>query len=314
MTSSSKVQLIFFEQSIGCATCAAARRALEQIVESNAQVTLEVLNLVLDKEKAAALGVDRVPATIVSAAGHDRIRYYGAPLGGELPTLTDAIRMTVTGETGLSEQSRTRLKTLSKAVRLQVFFTPTCVYCPRMISLANQVAIESPFVSTTAIDATEFPDWVRRFNVNGVPKTIINDSVEIMGAVSEEELVAAADCDSGKSSGLGELCCNRSSLRAPAFAQAPVTYHLSFPEAEHHRMQVEVTFPDAPPGPLRVVMSRTSPGRYAIHEFAKNVYDVQIDNGAGAPLSYARPSPSEWEVTDHTGLVRVRYRGVWRSG
>ena len=99
--------------------------------------------------------------------------------------------MTATGETGLSDESRAQLKTLTKPVRLQVFFTPTCVYCPQMISLANQLAVESPLVSAAAIDATEFPDLVRRYNVNGVPKTIINDSVEIMGAVSEEELVNA---------------------------------------------------------------------------------------------------------------------------
>jgi glutaredoxin-like protein len=191
MISSNRVQLIFFEQSIGCETCAPTRRALEQIVESDAQVTLDVLNLVLDKEKAAEHGVDRVPAIIVSASGHQRIRYYGAPLGNELPTLADAIRMTITGDTTLTEQTRARLKALKKAARIQVFFTPTCVYCPRMIALANQIAIESPLVSTTAIDATEFPDLVRRYNVTGVPKTIINDSVEIMGAVSEEELVTA---------------------------------------------------------------------------------------------------------------------------
>ena len=83
------------------------------------------------------------------------------------------------------------MKTLSTAVSLQVFFTPTCVYCPRMISLANQAAIESPLVSTVAIDATEFPDLVRRYNVNGVPKTMINDTIEIMGAAPEEEFIAA---------------------------------------------------------------------------------------------------------------------------
>jgi predicted metalloprotease with PDZ domain len=96
-------------------------------------------------------------------------------------------------------------------------------------------------------------------------------------------------------------------VAAPVFAQSPVTYHLSFPEAQHHRMQVEVTFPDVPPGPLRVTMSRTSPGRYAIHEFAKNIYDVQIDNGLGSPLPYVRPGPDQWEVSDHSGVVRVRY-------
>ena len=59
-----------------------------------------------------------------------------------------------------------------------------------------------------------------------------------------------------------------------AHAQSPVAYRLSFPEREHHLMQVNVTFPDVPPGPLQLRMSRSSPGRYSLHEFAKNVFDV----------------------------------------
>jgi predicted metalloprotease with PDZ domain len=97
-------------------------------------------------------------------------------------------------------------------------------------------------------------------------------------------------------------------LDASLFAQSPVSYRVTFPEAQHHRMQVEVTFPELPSGPLHVLMSRTSPGRYAIHEFAKNVYDVQIDNGGGTPLTFERPNPSEWAVDGHDGTVRVRYK------
>ena len=185
------VRLIFYEQSIGCETCAPTRRALEQIAERSDQVSLEVLNLVLDKERAAADGVDRVPAVIIAGPHGDRIRYYGAPLGNELPTLIEAIAMSATGETRLADQSRAQLKTLSKPVHLQVFFTPSCVYCPAMIALANQAAIESPLVAATAIDATEFPDLVRRYNVNGVPKTIINDEIELLGAAPEEDFVTA---------------------------------------------------------------------------------------------------------------------------
>lgn len=191
MTSSSSVRLIFFEQSIGCESCGVTRRVLDQIVQDNPEITLDVLNLVLDKEKAAEYGVDRVPAVIVASPGGDRVRYYGAPLGNELPTLLQAISMATTGQSGLSQHSRARLRALSTPVNLQVFFTPTCIYCPRMISLANQAAIESPLVSTVAIDATEFPDLVRRYNVNGVPKTIVNDTVEIMGAAPEDEFIAA---------------------------------------------------------------------------------------------------------------------------
>ena len=202
---SQPVRLVFFEQSIGCETCAPTRRVLEEIVEENADVSLDVLNLVLDKEKAAEYAVDRVPAIVIAAPGRDRIRYYGAPLGNELPTLLATINMTATGETALTEQSRAQLRALSAPVALQVFFTPTCVYCPQMISLANQIAIESPLVTAVAIDATGFPDLVRRYNVNGVPKTVINGTTEIMGAMPEDQFVAAIadDADPDRDEGLG---------------------------------------------------------------------------------------------------------------
>ena len=73
-------------------------------------------------------------------------------------------------------------------------------------------------------------------------------------------------------------------------------------------MQVEVVFPDVPTAPLQVRMSRTSPGRYALHEFSKNVYDVVVTDGAGRPLSPMRPNLHQWDVAGHDGTVRVRYR------
>ena len=97
-------------------------------------------------------------------------------------------------------------------------------------------------------------------------------------------------------------------LSVPAYAQEPVGYRVSVAEAQHHRVQVEVTFPDVPSGTLEVMMSRTSPGRYAVHEFARQVYDVQIDDGAGRALGVERPNPSQWNVTGHRGMVRVRYK------
>ena len=66
-----------------------------------------------------------------------------------------------------------------------------------------------------------------------------------------------------------------------AAAQTPVSYRVSFPSPEHRWMQVDATFADVPAGPLQVRMSRTSPGRYALHEFAKNVFDVRITDGKG---------------------------------
>lgn len=192
------MKIIFFEQSIGCETCAPTRRALEQIARDNPNVAVEVLNLVLDKDKAAEYGVDRVPATIITGRGRGGIRYYGAPLGNELPTLVQAIAMSDSGETALREESRAQLDAIAEPVALQVFFTPTCMYCPQMISLANQAAIHSPHVTATAIDATEFPDLVRRYGVNGVPKIVINETMEIMGAAPEKDFIDAITAVSTK--------------------------------------------------------------------------------------------------------------------
>jgi predicted metalloprotease with PDZ domain len=95
---------------------------------------------------------------------------------------------------------------------------------------------------------------------------------------------------------------------AAALAQAPVSYRFSFPEPEHRWMAVEATFPALPAGPLELRMSRSSPGRYALHEFAKNVFDVRITDGRGRALQPTRPTPHRWDVAGHDGTVRVTYR------
>ena len=93
-----------------------------------------------------------------------------------------------------------------------------------------------------------------------------------------------------------------------ALAQSAVSYTLTFPEPEHRWAQVEVLFPDLPSGPLEVRMSRTSPGRYALHEFAKNVYDVRAVDGSGRALSIEQPNLHQWDVAGHDGTVRLSYR------
>jgi len=98
-------------------------------------------------------------------------------------------------------------------------------------------------------------------------------------------------------------------LASPAaHAQAPLTYQLSFPEREHHLMQVDATFADVPEGVLNLRMSRSSPGRYSLHEFAKNVFDVRVTDASGTALTVTRPNPHEWDVTGHSGTVRVSYK------
>ena len=92
-------------------------------------------------------------------------------------------------------------------------------------------------------------------------------------------------------------------------APAPsISYRLSFPQREHRLMDVTVVFADVPQGPLRLHMSRSSPGRYALHQFAKNMFALRVTDGAGGALAVQRTRPEEWTVPRHGGTVEVSYR------
>jgi len=88
--------------------------------------------------------------------------------------------------------------------------------------------------------------------------------------------------------------------------EAPVQYDAAFDNARHHEARISVTYRHVT-GPLTLRMARSSPGRYALHEFAKNVYSVSAVDGAGHPLAIERTEPYSWTVPRHDGTVKVSY-------
>jgi predicted metalloprotease with PDZ domain len=90
-------------------------------------------------------------------------------------------------------------------------------------------------------------------------------------------------------------------------AQASNEYEISFENAVHHEAAVKATFTNLKDEVLEVRMSRSSPGRYALHEFAKNVYNVSAVDSKGKALSISRPNPYQWNVSGHDGTVTFSY-------
>ncbi|MCK0134180.1 PDZ domain-containing protein [Arenibacter sp. S6351L] len=84
-------------------------------------------------------------------------------------------------------------------------------------------------------------------------------------------------------------------------------YTISFENAVHHEAEITASFPQLNPGVLSVRMGRSSPGRYALHEFAKNVYNFKATDSKGKPLEIHRPNPYQWDVSGHDGEVKISY-------
>lgn len=96
-------------------------------------------------------------------------------------------------------------------------------------------------------------------------------------------------------------------ISTPLLAQQKVNYSLSFPNAVHHEAEISVTFSDITSDTLEVLMSRSSPGRYALHEFAKNVYSVKATNAQGKTLKVWKATPHQWNVIGHNGTATITY-------
>jgi predicted metalloprotease with PDZ domain len=91
-------------------------------------------------------------------------------------------------------------------------------------------------------------------------------------------------------------------------AAPPIVYRLSFPEPQHHWMQVEAVFANLTQPTVELRMSRSSPGRYSLHEFAKNVYDVHAFGADGKEIATSRPDPYGWNVTGFGDSLTVKYK------
>lgn len=94
----------------------------------------------------------------------------------------------------------------------------------------------------------------------------------------------------------------------PKQSASSVEYEVSFPNLTQHQAQITAQFNGVPVGQeLELRMSRTSPGRYAVHDFARHVMDLEAHDGAGNLLEVNRPNPYQWNVTGHDGSVVVDY-------
>ena len=144
------VRLLFFTQTIGAPeTAHVARQVLDEIVSLSDLVTLEEVNVVLEQDRAREYGIEQIPATVLLKGTQDtRIRFLGAPAGYEFMSLIEAVILAGTNDSGLTPDSRALVaEHVTSPLEIQVFVTPTCPHCPRAVTLAHRLAIESPFIS-----------------------------------------------------------------------------------------------------------------------------------------------------------------------
>jgi len=133
------------------------------------------------------LRLEHWPVVLPITPGFNRIRYYGVPAGYEIAPWVEGLVELSASKTGLTPKAKEALATVRRKANIKVFVLPSCHFCPIVAKHAYRAAIESKNVSVDIIDTQMFPDLATRHAVMGVPKVILNDNLDITGAMDEAE-------------------------------------------------------------------------------------------------------------------------------
>ncbi len=172
-----------------CLFCKETRELLGEVSSLSDKIELVTHDFVADKEKTAEYGIDKIPAIVIKGKKIYGIRFFGIPSGYEYTSLIEAIIDVSKEKTSLSQKTIEAIKKIDKDIHIQVFVTPSCPYCTIAVRLGHQFALESPRIKSDMVESTEFPHLAQKYNVMGVPKTVINETISVDGAMPEESFL-----------------------------------------------------------------------------------------------------------------------------
>ena len=178
--------MYFTDSKERCEYCGENLDLLKELSAIDSRIKLTVYDINEQRSEAKFLGVDAAPSTVIGGKRIYGVIYKGIPAGHEFSSLVGDIIDASRNSTTLSENTKKKLGGLKKHVDIKVFVTPTCPWCPKAVRIAHQFAMESKFVRSSMIEASEFMDLAKKYAVMGVPKIVINDKYSFEGAQPEE--------------------------------------------------------------------------------------------------------------------------------
>ncbi|UCC94204.1 MAG: thioredoxin family protein [Thermoplasmata archaeon] len=182
----SDVTLVFFTQEHECMYCRETRGFLDELVALSDKIHLETYDLVADADKAKEHGIDKIPAIKIIGDNDYGLRYFGMPMGYEFTVIVEDIIDASWGTSDMDPETMGNILPIDESLHIQVFVSPTCPYCPQMVRAAHKFAMLNPMITADMVEMTEFPQLVQKYDVMGVPKTIINEEFSIEGAYPEK--------------------------------------------------------------------------------------------------------------------------------
>jgi glutaredoxin-like protein len=174
-----------------CMACEASFNLLKTLADySEGKLKIEEYSIIENEETAKKYGVTRIPAILfVDEDDKEILRYSTNPTGAEFVPFLNSVQYFSGVRPYYADQIITHLKKIPSS-KSKIFITPTCPYCPATVPVLTLFAIVSKGKLTVdVIDVDLNPDIAMKYQVQGVPHTIINEKDHIYGMFTPQDLL-----------------------------------------------------------------------------------------------------------------------------
>lgn len=177
------ITIVLFTKSEPCETCSETTQLLTEISQLSDLITLEVKNIDTDAHLAKQYGVTLTPSFVFLDENKDYrgVKFNGIPAGHEINSFLSAILDMSGLDYGFNDDLKTRIQKINKPVNIKVFVTLSCPHCPGAVQNAHRLAMLNPNIEGEMIEAQTFYELSSKYKVSGVPKIVINETIELVG-------------------------------------------------------------------------------------------------------------------------------------
>jgi len=185
------INIVFFSTSDEkqCEQCENIRAIIRELKDISNKIKSQEFSIENDKEEAEKYEVEMAPALVIMGEKYSGVKYYGVPSGYEFSSLIEDISDIGNDDIKIDDNIMEKLKQVDKPVHIKVFITPTCPYCPAAVRTGHKFAMLNENIKADMIESYEFSELSNKYNVQGVPRVIINEDHFFEGALPEENYI-----------------------------------------------------------------------------------------------------------------------------
>jgi hypothetical protein len=170
----------------------------------------------------AAFPLPGLPGFTIASKSRSNIHYLAVPAKNELPPFAKALRYASEGKGPISDDLKKTLSRLSSPAEIQVFVSPFCTNCPKVVETVTAFGAVNPDLSVIIIDVQHFNEMAEGYGIKSVPGTVIDRELVLVGQVEPDRLVTLLEqrgtedydrelirslMDTGRASMAAELIC-----------------------------------------------------------------------------------------------------------